>query len=127
MAKHAATTTRTIAPARGSERTIRADLRSRLLSGFLVTGRRLSLTNLSTAVLEGDDGSPIVLLHGPAAYAAQWRRHPIRSTARPIANLYPTLDQPDVFPENAEAGAHGSVKTRLGVANSTRCRIRTER
>jgi len=74
MAKHAATTTRTIAPARGSERTIRADLRSRLLSGFLVTGRRLSLTNLSTAVLEGDDGSPIVLLHGPAAYAAQWRR-----------------------------------------------------
>lgn len=62
MAKHAATTTRTIAPARGSERTIRADLRSRLLSGFLVTGRRLSLTNLSTAVLEGDDGSPIVLL-----------------------------------------------------------------
>ena len=73
MAKHAATTTRTIARAYGSEETVRGDLRSRLLSGFPVTERRLSLNNLSTAVLEGGDGSPIVLLHGPAAYAAQWR------------------------------------------------------
>ena len=74
MAKHAAATTRTIAPARGSEGAVRGDLRSRLLSGFPVTERRLSLNNLSTAVLEGGNGSPIVLLHGPAAYAAQWRR-----------------------------------------------------
>ena len=39
-----------------------------------MTERRLSLNHLSTAVLEGGDGPPIVLLHGPAAYAAQWRR-----------------------------------------------------
>jgi pimeloyl-ACP methyl ester carboxylesterase len=38
-----------------------------------VTERRLSLNHLSTTVLEGGDGPPIVLLHGPAAYAAQWR------------------------------------------------------
>jgi pimeloyl-ACP methyl ester carboxylesterase len=74
MAKHAPTTTRTIAPSRGSEGSVRADLRSRLLSGFLVTERRLSLNNLSTEVLQGGGGSPIVLLHGPAAYALQWRR-----------------------------------------------------
>ena len=74
MEKHAATTMRIIAPARDSEGTVRRDLRSRLLSGFPVTERRLSLNHLSTAVLEGGDGSPIVLLHGPGAYAAQWRR-----------------------------------------------------
>ena len=65
MEKHAATTMRIIAPARDSEGTVRRDLRSRLLSGFPVTERRLSLNHLSTAVLEGGDGSPIVLLHGP--------------------------------------------------------------
>ncbi|HEY7921584.1 MAG: alpha/beta fold hydrolase [Vicinamibacterales bacterium] len=74
MAKHATTTTRTVASLRGGERTVPGDLRSRLLRGFPVTERRLSLNRLRTAVLEGGDGSPILLLHGPAAYAAQWRR-----------------------------------------------------
>jgi pimeloyl-ACP methyl ester carboxylesterase len=52
---------------------VREDIRKRLLSGLPVTERRLRLNNLSTAVLEGGDGPPIVLLHGPAAYGAQWR------------------------------------------------------
>jgi pimeloyl-ACP methyl ester carboxylesterase len=59
---------------RGIQRPLRENVRARLLTGFPVTERRLSLNNLSTAVLEGGDGPPIVLLHGPAAYGAQWRR-----------------------------------------------------
>lgn len=70
MAKHTATTTRT--PAGDGPGT--RDPRERLPTGCPVTERRLSLNHLSTAVLEGGDGPPIVLLHGPAAYAAQWRR-----------------------------------------------------
>ena len=56
--------------------TTRSDAREWLLAGLPVTERRLSLNGLSTAVLEGgpDTGTPIVLLHGPGAYAAQWRR-----------------------------------------------------
>jgi pimeloyl-ACP methyl ester carboxylesterase len=49
------------------------DVRARLLSGLPVTERRLRLNSLSTAVLEGGDGPPLILLHGPAAYGAQWR------------------------------------------------------
>jgi pimeloyl-ACP methyl ester carboxylesterase len=73
MAKHSVTPIQTVSPPRGED-AVRKDLRSQLLSGLPVVERRLSLNNLSTAVLEGGEGSPIVLLHGPAAYAAQWRR-----------------------------------------------------
>ena len=40
------------------------DARERLLSGVPVTERRLQLAGVSTAVLEGGDGPPLVLLHG---------------------------------------------------------------
>lgn len=50
------------------------DPRERLLAGLPVTERRLSLAGVSTAVLEGGSGPPIVLLHGPGAYGAVWRR-----------------------------------------------------
>jgi pimeloyl-ACP methyl ester carboxylesterase len=46
--------------------------RERLLSGLPVTDRRLQLAGVSTAVLEGGDGPPVVLLHGPSGYAAHW-------------------------------------------------------
>ena len=46
--------------------------RERLLAGLPVTERRLQLAGVSTAVLEGGDGPPIVLLHGPSGYAAHW-------------------------------------------------------
>ena len=40
------------------------DARERLLSGLPVTERRLQLAGVSTAVLEGGDGPPMVLLAG---------------------------------------------------------------
>jgi pimeloyl-ACP methyl ester carboxylesterase len=45
-----------------------------LLSGIAVSERRLTLAGVSTAVLEGGDGPPMVLLHGPGEFAAKWMR-----------------------------------------------------
>jgi pimeloyl-ACP methyl ester carboxylesterase len=45
-----------------------------LLAGVPVGARRLMLAGASTHVLEGGDGPPVVLLHGPGAYAAHWVR-----------------------------------------------------
>src|SRR5688500_3009298 len=53
---------------------VREDARRHLLAGLPVTERRLSLAGVSTAVLEGGDGPPVVLLHGPAGNAAHWLR-----------------------------------------------------
>jgi hypothetical protein len=46
------------------------DARRTLIAGLPVTERRLG----STALLEGGDGPPVVLLHGPGASAAHWLR-----------------------------------------------------
>ncbi len=46
--------------------------RERMLSGLPVDERRLDLAGMSTAVLEGGDGPPMVLLHGPGEFAAGW-------------------------------------------------------
>jgi pimeloyl-ACP methyl ester carboxylesterase len=48
--------------------------RERLLSGMPVTERRLELAGVSTAVLEGGDGPPVILLHGASEFAACWIR-----------------------------------------------------
>jgi pimeloyl-ACP methyl ester carboxylesterase len=48
--------------------------RERLLTGMPVTERRLELAGVSTAVLEGGDGPPVLLLHGAAEFAACWMR-----------------------------------------------------
>jgi pimeloyl-ACP methyl ester carboxylesterase len=48
--------------------------RARVLAGLPVTERPLLLNGVSTAVLEGGDGAPIVLLHGPGGYGAHWLR-----------------------------------------------------
>ena len=47
-------------------------VRDRLLNGLPMTERRLQLAGVSTAVLEGGDGPPIVLLHGPGEYAPKF-------------------------------------------------------
>jgi pimeloyl-ACP methyl ester carboxylesterase len=46
--------------------------RRRLLAPLPVRESRLELAGISTAVLEAGDGPPVVLLHGPGAYAAHW-------------------------------------------------------
>ena len=54
--------------------TDRTNAREHLLAGIPVTERRLELAGISTAVLEGGDGPPIVLLHGPGEFGAKWMR-----------------------------------------------------
>lgn len=46
--------------------------RDRLLDAMPLDERRLELAGVSTAVLEGGDGPPIVLLHGAGEFAAVW-------------------------------------------------------
>ena len=60
--------TRRSRPSRGDE------ARGLLLAGLPVTEKRQLLAGVSTAVLEGGAGPPVVLLHGPGAYAAAWLR-----------------------------------------------------
>jgi pimeloyl-ACP methyl ester carboxylesterase len=50
------------------------DARTRALAGLPVVERRLELASISTTVLEGGTGTPMVLLHGPGAHAAKWMR-----------------------------------------------------
>jgi len=47
------------------------DPRERLLAGLPVTERHLQLADVSTGVLEGGAGPPVVLLHGPGEYGAK--------------------------------------------------------
>ena len=48
------------------------DNRDRLLAGLPVGDNRLQLAGISTAVLEGGAGAPLVLLHGPGEFSAVW-------------------------------------------------------
>ena len=48
------------------------DTRGRLLAGAPVTERRVELAGVSTAVLEGGDGPPVVLLHGQGGWSGMW-------------------------------------------------------
>ncbi len=54
--------------------TIGIGARDRLLAGLEVEERRYTLAGISTAVLAGGVGSPVVLLHGPGEFAAKWWR-----------------------------------------------------
>ena len=46
--------------------------RQQLLAALPVRERRLELAGISTAMLQGGEGPPVVLLHGPMGYAAHW-------------------------------------------------------
>jgi pimeloyl-ACP methyl ester carboxylesterase len=48
--------------------------REQLLAELPVKERRLQLSGVSSAVLEGGDGPPVLLLHGPGEFAALWGR-----------------------------------------------------
>jgi pimeloyl-ACP methyl ester carboxylesterase len=48
--------------------------RRRLLRDAPVAERRVELAGVSTAVLEGGEGPPLVLLHGPGEFAGKWVR-----------------------------------------------------
>lgn len=50
------------------------EARRSLLEGLPVTERQLRLNGITTSVLEGGEGPPVVLLHGPGEYAAKWFR-----------------------------------------------------
>jgi pimeloyl-ACP methyl ester carboxylesterase len=51
-----------------------AEMRERLLKDLPVTERQLDLAGVSTSLLEGGEGPPIVLLHGQGGFAAMWGR-----------------------------------------------------
>lgn len=46
--------------------------RERLVEALPVTERRLELTGVATPVLEGGEGRPVVLLHGPGEHSRKW-------------------------------------------------------
>jgi pimeloyl-ACP methyl ester carboxylesterase len=48
--------------------------REMLLAGLPVSEQRMELAGIPTAVLEGGEGPPIVLLHGAGEFAATWMR-----------------------------------------------------
>jgi pimeloyl-ACP methyl ester carboxylesterase len=50
------------------------ELRRRLLSGASVTEHEVLLAGVSTAVVQGGGGPPLVLLHGPGGSAVHWAR-----------------------------------------------------
>lgn len=58
---------------RQSQQTVQ-DARKRLLDRIPVTERYRQLAGVSTAVLEGGDGPPMVLLHGPGEPSLWWMR-----------------------------------------------------
>jgi pimeloyl-ACP methyl ester carboxylesterase len=57
---------------RGGQEVDEDRARRQLLAGAPVTERRLELAGVSTAVLEGGDGPPVVLLHGQGGWAGVW-------------------------------------------------------
>ena len=81
------------------------DARQKLLEGIPVTERRLELAGVSTAVLEGGDGPPFVLLHGPGEFAAKWMRviPDLVTTHRVVA--------PDLPAHGASEAPHGALDT----------------
>jgi pimeloyl-ACP methyl ester carboxylesterase len=81
------------------------DARARLLSGLPVTERRLPLAGVSTVVLEGGAGPPIVLLQGE--FAAVWMRviPELVRTHRVIAPDLPGLGASEVSGGPLDANA----------------------
>ena len=83
------------------------DARERLLTDLPVAERRLRLAGVSTAVLEGGDGPPIVLLHGPGESSVWWMRilPDLVSTHRVIVPDLPGHGASEVIDNDLDADA----------------------
>ena len=82
--------------------------RVHLLSGLPVTERRLQVAGVSTSVLEGGAGSPILFLHGPGDFAGMWMRV--------IPDLVTTHRIPPHPPQHVQDGeAHHQRDRTIGV------------
>src|SRR5215211_6743135 len=78
---------------------------TRLLAGIPVTERRLHLADVSTWLIQGGDGAPIVLLHGQGGFAAHWAQvipHLV-ATHRVVAPDLPGLGQSEVRANRLDA------------------------
>jgi pimeloyl-ACP methyl ester carboxylesterase len=84
-----------------------AAARQRLLADTALAERTLRLTGISTAVLEGGDGAPILLLHGPGEHALKWM------TAAPALARAHRVIAPDL-------PGHGSTQVLEGVLDVDR-------
>ena len=86
-------------------RVVGDDARQRLLAAIPVTERQLPLAGISTAVLEGGDGPPVVLLHSSGEFAALWMRviPDLVTTHRVVA--------PDLPGHGASEVADGQLET----------------
>jgi pimeloyl-ACP methyl ester carboxylesterase len=82
------------------------DSRRRLLDGLPVSERRHELAGIPTAVLEGGDGPPVVLLHEPGSFAAHWAQvlPELASTHRVIAPDLPGHGASEISEEKLDAG-----------------------
>jgi pimeloyl-ACP methyl ester carboxylesterase len=96
------------------------DNRRRLLDGLPVTERRLALAGVSTSVLEGGDGPPVVLLHGPGGWAGHWMQvlPELVTTHRVVAPDLP--DQGASYVENGTVDAE-RVGSWLGALIDATC------
>jgi pimeloyl-ACP methyl ester carboxylesterase len=77
-----------------------AEMRERLLKDLPVTERQLDLAGVSTSLLEGGEGPPIVLLHGQGGFAAMWGRviPQLAGSHRVVAPDLPGLGHSEVRP-----------------------------
>jgi pimeloyl-ACP methyl ester carboxylesterase len=89
------------------EQTSGEQARDRLLAAMPLSERRLELTGVSTAVLEGGAGPPVVLLHGQGEFAAVW--------TRVIPDLVKThrVIVPDLPGHGASEVTNGSLDTNM--------------
>lgn len=80
--------------------------RERLLAGLPVTEQRLELSGISTAVIEGGAGAPMLLLHGPGGSAVHWWRviPELVTTNRVVAPDLPGQGASEVVGEPLDAG-----------------------
>ena len=80
--------------------------RRTLLATMPVAERRVQLAGISTSVLEGGDGPPVILLHGPAGYATHWMRviPGLLATHRVIAPDLPGHGASEVLEGEVDAG-----------------------